>query len=194
MGNAVAELRSDPSSSSPFSPYSIPDDIEKILNNKFLFLQHTQNIEFPTAAQPYAVGITAGSCSLSCAVINTAFAIRIPKYQWFEDQNDIIKLWHIEEKQPEKLEQEAFLAIASKFSKIKDVQSIYVQKYKDEVQIQVLLSIAQDDPDLMYELIDIEYDILTTYPDIFFDFFYPPVGISDKIDFIHPEAQCIYER
>jgi hypothetical protein len=90
------------------------------------------------------------------------------------------------------LEQESLLCIASEFSKVDEVQSIYVQKYREELQIQVLLSITCYDSDLMDTLLDIEYDIRKKYPEIVFEFFYPPAGVSDRKDFIHPQAQCIY--
>jgi len=98
------------------------------------------------------------------------------------------------EKELKELEQEAFLAIVSKFSQIEKVHSIYVQKYREELQIQILLSITQYDNDLMDGLLDIEYDIRKRYPEIVFEFFYPPAGISEKKDFIHPSAYCIYSK
>jgi len=105
-----------------------------------------------------------------------------------------IRPWFKKEREPRELEQEALLAIAGEFSKVEKVKSIYVQKYREELQIQILLSITQYDSDLMDTLLDIEYDIRKRYPEIVFEFFYPPAGISDKKDFIHPEAQCIYAR
>ena len=102
--------------------------------------------------------------------------------------------WFKKEREPRELEQEALLAIAGEFSKVEKVKSIYVQKYREELQIQILLSITQYDSHLMDTLLDIEYDIRKRYPEIVFEFFYPPAGISDKKDFIHPEAQCIYAR
>lgn len=97
-------------------------------------------------------------------------------------------------KNPQELEQEAFFLISRKFSKIEEVKSIYVQRYREELQIQVLLSIDHYDGDLMDTLLDIEYDIRKMFPEIVFEFFYLPAGISEKRDFIHPEAECIYMR
>ena len=92
------------------------------------------------------------------------------------------------------LEKEVFLAITTKFSQIEKVQSIYIQKYREELQIFILLSISTYNYELMDFLLDIEYDIRKRYPEIVFEFFYPPAGISKKEDFIHPRAQCIYSR
>jgi len=90
------------------------------------------------------------------------------------------------------LEQEALLSIAREFSKVEKVKSIYVQRYREELQVQILLSINQYDGDLMDVLLDLEYGIRKRYPDMVFEFFYPPAGVSEKKDFIHPQAQCIY--
>jgi len=108
------------------------------------------------------------------------------------------------EKSSQELEQEALFFISEKFSKIEKVKSIYVQRYREELQIQVLLSTNQYEDDLMDTLLDIEYDIRKMFPEIVFEFFYPPaglpaeasaqVGISEKKDFIHPQAECIYMR
>jgi len=115
-------------------------------------------------------------------------------YREFYGLGDIIRPWVEHEKEPWELEQEAFLAIAREFSQIEKVQSIYVQKYREEVQIQILLSVTQYDNELMDTLLDIEYDIRKRYTEIVFEFFYPPAGISEKRDFIHPQAYCIYSR
>jgi len=115
-------------------------------------------------------------------------------YREFYGLGNIIRPWVEEEKEPWELEQEAFLAIAREFSQIEKVQSIYVQKYREEVQIQILLSVTQYDNELMDTLLDIEYDIRKRYTEIVFEFFYPPAGISEKRDFIHPQAYCIYSR
>jgi len=103
-------------------------------------------------------------------------------------------LWFKKEREPGDLEQEALLSIAREFSKIEKVRSIYVQTYREELQVYILLTITQYDSELTDTLLDIEYDIRKRYQEIVFEFFYPPVGMSDKKDFIHPQAQCIYAR
>lgn len=105
-----------------------------------------------------------------------------------------VKPWFKKELEPRELEQEALFNIVSNFSEVEKVKSIYIQRYREEVQIQILLSVTQYDSDLMDTLLDIEYDIRKKYPEIVFEFFYPPAGISDKKDFIHPQAQCMYAR
>lgn len=98
------------------------------------------------------------------------------------------------EPEPKKLEQEALFSIAMEFSKVEKVKSIYFQKYRDEIQIYIILSISQYDSSLMDILLDIEYDIRKRYTDIVFEFSYPPATISEEKDFIHPHAQRIYAR
>lgn len=112
----------------------------------------------------------------------------------YEDFYNFIRIrsWFKKELEPKELEQEALLSITREFSRAEKVKSIYVQKYREELQVQILLSITQYDSDLMDTLLDIEYDIRKKYPEILFEFFYPPAGIQDKKDFIHPLAQCIY--
>lgn len=99
-----------------------------------------------------------------------------------------------EKKEPNEQQQEILFTVASRFGKVEKVKSIYFQKYREELQVQILLSITQYDSALMDTLLDIEYDIRKKYPERVFEFFYPPVGISDKKDFIHSKAQCIYAR
>jgi len=107
---------------------------------------------------------------------------------------DILLSWHPlrQREKSEKLKQQALFLIVEKFSKIKKVKSIYVQRYRGELQIFVLLFGDKYDADLMDKLLDIEYEIRKMFPDIVFQFFYPPAGISEKKDFIHPQAECIY--
>lgn len=162
----------------PFRGAQVPDQFELVL--LYAILLHD------LAYIPYAF--------LSEEEIETQI-IEIPiNYQEFYNISDILRPWFKREKEPKELEQEALLAIASEFSQIEKVQSIYIQKYREELQIQILLSIAQYESDLMDILLDIEYDIRKRYPEIVFEFFYPPAGISRKEDFIHPRAQCIYSR
>jgi hypothetical protein len=115
-------------------------------------------------------------------------------FQAFYSAKNIINSMFKIEKEPKDLEQDALLSIVNEFSRIKKVHSIYVQKYREELQILILLSIDQYDYALMDSLLDIEYNIRERYPEIVFEFFYPPVGISDKKDFIHPRAYCIFSR
>jgi hypothetical protein len=96
------------------------------------------------------------------------------------------------EHSPKEMEHEALLNLAMEFSKVEKVKSIYFQRYREEIQVYVLLSISRYDSDLMDILLDREYDIRKRFPELVFEFFYPPADISDKKDFIHPQAQCIY--
>jgi hypothetical protein len=98
------------------------------------------------------------------------------------------------EQERQKLEQLALSIIVQKFRKIEKVKSIYVQRYREELQIFVLLLGNKYDANLMDDLLDIEYEIRKMFPDIVFQFFYPPASISEKEDFIHPQAKCIYMR
>lgn len=114
---------------------------------------------------------------------------------YYDDLQAILDLiLYVEEFEKEDLERAALLSIAANFAKIKQVKAIYVQKFREEIQIYILITSDRYDGNLMDELLDIEYEIRKKYSSLIFEFFYPPVFISDKTDFIHPQAQCIYAR
>lgn len=79
------------------------------------------------------------------------------------------------------------------FGEIEKVKSIYFQKYRDEIQLYILINSPHYDYELMDNLFEIEYKIRKKYPDIIFQFIYPPAEIT-KDDFVHPQAQCIYTK
>lgn len=58
---------------------------------------------------------------------------------------------------------------------INKIKSIYIQKYKGEIQIYILLSITDYNDDLMDALLDIEYNIRKKFPELVFEFFYIPI-------------------
>lgn len=100
-----------------------------------------------------------------------------------------------EETEKENVEEQSFFVIAEKFSRFSPpVQSIYVQKYRSEIQIQTLLSIKEYNYNLMTLLFDEEYDIRKQFPEITFSFSYLPIGIADKKDIVHPKARCIFAQ
>jgi hypothetical protein len=92
------------------------------------------------------------------------------------------------------LERLALYEIAKKFRRVKEVKSIYVQRYGEELQIFILVSVEKYNDDLMDKLLDMEYDIRKMFPELVFEFFYPPARVSEKKDFNHPQAECIFSR
>jgi len=92
------------------------------------------------------------------------------------------------------LEELALLIIGQEYSKYEKVKSIYVQEYRAELQVQVLLSIDEYDDGLMDNLLDTEYDIHKEFPSLTFTFSYLPVGVAEKEDIVHPEARCIFSK
>lgn len=92
------------------------------------------------------------------------------------------------------IEETALYIIANSLSKYDKVKSIYVQRYRSELQVFVLLSIAEYDGELMDILLDAEYDIRKKFSELTFSFFYPPAGIVEREDFVHPNARCIYSQ
>ena len=92
------------------------------------------------------------------------------------------------------LEKLTLLIIEQEYSRYEKVKSIYVQKYRAELQVQVLLSIDEYNDELMENLLDIEYDIRKRFSCLTFTFLYPPVGNVEREDIMHPEARCIFSR
>ncbi|MBW2106362.1 MAG: hypothetical protein JRI26_10155 [Deltaproteobacteria bacterium] len=99
-----------------------------------------------------------------------------------------------EEQERQNVEESALFCIADKYSKYEKVKSIYVQKYRAEIQVHVLLGITEYDDDLMEDLLDTEYDIHKEFNYLSFTFLYPPVAFVDRKDIVHPEARCIFSR
>ena len=131
--------------------------------------------------------------------------IQEPKTQTVEEQFDFRDSYYLHtivdnilqfEKNvaPKDLENEAQLDIAGEFAKINEVKSIYVQKYRAELHVHILLAITHYDRKLMKKLLNMEYDLRKRYPAIIFNFSYPPVGASDHKAFIHPQALCICSK
>lgn len=92
------------------------------------------------------------------------------------------------------LELHALLDVVTSFKEFKEVKSIYCQKYREEIQIYILLLIDKYDEDLFDKLIRTEYKVRKRHQNLIFEFFYLPAGIIKKEDFIHPKAQCIFAR
>lgn len=92
----------------------------------------------------------------------------------------------------EKLKENIFLKIRDNFSNIKEVESIYIQEYREELQIRVYLNVVEYNDELMDTLLNIEYDIINIYDNIIMDFLYIPKIVKKK-NLIHPQARCIYK-
>jgi len=101
---------------------------------------------------------------------------------------DLFQVW----KEPKISETE--LIIANAFKDIDEVTAIYTQRYRQELQVIVLLSIERYDDDLMYKLLNIEYDLQKENRDPLLAFSYIPRVYIDKRDILHPNALLIFER
>lgn len=86
------------------------------------------------------------------------------------------------------------LTIASAFKDIDKVTAIYTQRYRQELQVIVLLSTERYDDDLMYKLLNIEYDLQKENRDPLLAFSYIPKVYINKRDILHPNALLIFER
>lgn len=91
-------------------------------------------------------------------------------------------------------EEEAFLSIAVAFHAFPRVKSIYVQKFRSDIQVFTVLAIQAYDDGLMDQLLDREWQIRQVHSQLFFDFAYPIGSEAGTPDFIHPAARCIFVR
>lgn len=86
------------------------------------------------------------------------------------------------------------LIIANAFKDIEELTAIYIQRYRQELQVIVLLSIERYDDELMYKLLNIEYDLQKENRDPLLAFSYIPKVYINKRDILHPNALLIFER
>ena len=171
------------------------NDLSKILS--WLFQKRTQEhssesekvTEYPSELKNFIQG---GSLT----ELHTTSEEDITPSSWLDLLTTITEVvFHIFSKGVSTLfevEEKALLEIVNRFSRIKEVRSIYVQHYQDEICVYVLLSISQYNEKLMDKLLGEEYAVRKKYSQLVFEFFYPPTGILEKEDFIHPKARCIY--
>ena len=89
---------------------------------------------------------------------------------------------------------ETELTIANAYKDVEEVLAIYTQKYRQELQVIVLLSIERYDDDLMYKLLNIEYDLQKENREPLLAFSYIPKVYINKRDIVHPNALLIFEK
>jgi len=90
-------------------------------------------------------------------------------------------------------EQGAFKDIIQKFGKLSKVRTIYVQRFRQEIQVSVVLSLEKYDGKLMNSFFDLEYDIKSKHPNLILEFFYPP-GTENQDHLSPPYAERIYQN
>lgn len=86
------------------------------------------------------------------------------------------------------------LMTASKLKNFKEVTAIYTHRYRSELQITVLLKSEHYDNDLMYQLLDVEYNLQKQYRDPWLAFSYIPRVYKNRREIVHPASKLIYER
>lgn len=91
-------------------------------------------------------------------------------------------------------EKEIKWAIVEKFKNIEKVAAIYIQEYRRELQVIVLLGIEVYDDELMDDLLDLEYDLHQEFYDPILSFSYIPRIYANRHDVVHPKALLIFER
>jgi len=90
--------------------------------------------------------------------------------------------------------EEIELIIAGKLKNLKEITAIYTQRYKTELQILVFLNSETYDNELMYRLLDVEYDLQQQIRDPLLAFSYIPKIYENRREIVHPNANLIFER
>lgn len=94
----------------------------------------------------------------------------------------------------ESAEQRAQQLILAAFADLDEVTAIYVQRYREELQVTVLLGIGTYDDEVMGKVLDREYDVQKAIARPVASFSYVPKVYVNRRDIVHPGAKLIYER
>lgn len=90
--------------------------------------------------------------------------------------------------------EEIELIIAGKLKDVSEITAIYTQRYRAELQIIVFLNSETYNNELMYRLLDIEYDLQQQIRDPLLAFSYIPKIYQNRREIVHPNANLIFER
>jgi hypothetical protein len=80
------------------------------------------------------------------------------------------------------------------YGKFDRIQAIYAQKTPEAFNVFVFVNSESYDDALMDRLLDKEIELLKAYPDILFDFKYPPVAYVQPADYVPSDATLIFHR
>jgi hypothetical protein len=86
------------------------------------------------------------------------------------------------------------LEIAARFSRHGEVQAVYCQQYRDEIQIIVPIDTPSFSVDILDRLLDDEYEVRMKANDIILSFSYPALGATCRMEVVHPTARLLYVR
>jgi len=87
-----------------------------------------------------------------------------------------------------------FKTIEAAYKKFDKVVSIYLEKYLEELQVKVFISMPVFDMDLMDDLVSAEYELMGDHPEAFLTFEYFPIELTTTEDALHPSAKLIFKR
>lgn len=90
--------------------------------------------------------------------------------------------------------EEIELIVVNKLRNIDEVIAIYSQRYRSELQITVFLKTDKYNNELMYKLLDIEYELHKQFSDPLLTFSYIPRIYENRREIIHPETRLLFER
>lgn len=86
------------------------------------------------------------------------------------------------------------LVIANRLKNINQVVAIYTQHYRAELQVVVFLNTEMYDNDLMYKMLDIEYELQKRFGEQLLAFSYIPRVSENRREVVSKSAKLIYEK
>jgi len=84
--------------------------------------------------------------------------------------------------------------VVGAFADFREVTAVYTQRYREELQVVVLLGVSRYDDELMNGLLDREYQVQKAVRRPVVSFSYIPKVYQNRSDIVHPGATLIYER
>lgn len=89
----------------------------------------------------------------------------------------------------------AMSIVADAFAKFSEVNAIYMQRWRSELQFVVLLNIEKYDSDLIDKLLDVEYELLQHEGEgVLWDFAYLPCKGRDSTEVVSSSATVVFSR
>ena len=90
--------------------------------------------------------------------------------------------------------QEIELAIANRLKGVEQVIAIFTQRYRSELQVMVFLNTNKYDNELIYKILDIEYELQKQINEPLLAFSYIPNVYKNRREVVSKGANLIYEK
>ncbi len=84
--------------------------------------------------------------------------------------------------------------LANSYRAVPEVTALYVQNFRQETQVTILLAVPKYDDKVMDELLDIEYALQKRHEHCNLAVSYIPQVFKNRREIVHPMARLIFER